>query len=271
MGIQTVVLTDLRVWIYTLLPIILIAVALLHTPWIYVRACYRFDNSSGIAVVSLYMFTKSSITYVNETIGSANYTAIEPLVKTEYFGEEQLYSGRFWYVLVLVIIMPVAIMLSSENRRVRVFITIISSIILFLYVFIGLLDTYSIWNSVTRKYSTVSLIDSRILPIGSILLLLSLILVIALNRRISRIIEETLYLIKEYEFIHGHGLMEEYKKCPRCGARAPVNARFCPYCGYAFPASHLRYKICHGCGAKVPVEVRYCPYCGFDFEKAGEG
>lgn len=49
------------------------------------------------------------------------------------------------------------------------------------------------------------------------------------------------------------------KTCPQCGRPVPLDALFCPYCGYRFqPAT----KKCPNCGREVPADALYCPYCG---------
>ncbi|MEM1516799.1 MAG: SPFH domain-containing protein [Thermofilum sp.] len=49
------------------------------------------------------------------------------------------------------------------------------------------------------------------------------------------------------------------KACPQCGRQAPIDALFCPYCGYRFPPPSRK---CPSCGRDVPGDAAFCPYCG---------
>lgn len=49
------------------------------------------------------------------------------------------------------------------------------------------------------------------------------------------------------------------KTCPNCGRQVPIDAMFCPYCGYRFPPPT---KKCPNCGRDVPGDALFCPYCG---------
>lgn len=49
------------------------------------------------------------------------------------------------------------------------------------------------------------------------------------------------------------------KTCPQCGRQAPLDALFCPYCGYRFPPP---VKKCPSCGRDIPGDAAFCPYCG---------
>lgn len=53
---------------------------------------------------------------------------------------------------------------------------------------------------------------------------------------------------------------EQPKKCPRCGANLPNNAKFCAECG-----TKLENK-CPKCGAVNSINAKFCPECG---EKLG--
>lgn len=53
---------------------------------------------------------------------------------------------------------------------------------------------------------------------------------------------------------------EQQKKCPRCGANLPNNAKFCAECG-----TKLENK-CPKCGAVNLINAKFCPECG---EKLG--
>ncbi|HFC49694.1 MAG TPA: zinc-ribbon domain-containing protein, partial [Thermofilum sp.] len=48
------------------------------------------------------------------------------------------------------------------------------------------------------------------------------------------------------------------KTCPKCGRPVPMDAIFCPYCGYRFPQS----RKCPYCGREIPADSVFCPYCG---------
>ncbi|MBN2346407.1 MAG: zinc-ribbon domain-containing protein, partial [Candidatus Aminicenantes bacterium] len=54
------------------------------------------------------------------------------------------------------------------------------------------------------------------------------------------------------------GENEKTKKCPACGHKAPVKAKFCPECGGEFP----RKSFCSHCGAALKKGAKFCPECG---------
>ena len=47
-------------------------------------------------------------------------------------------------------------------------------------------------------------------------------------------------------------------KCPKCGADAPLGAKFCPGCGEKMAAA----THCTECGAEIPPGAKFCPGCG---------
>lgn len=54
---------------------------------------------------------------------------------------------------------------------------------------------------------------------------------------------------------------EETKECVSCKARIPINAKFCPECGY--DNSEL---VCE-CGNKLSPDAKFCPECGKKVER----
>src|SRR2546426_7012005 len=53
----------------------------------------------------------------------------------------------------------------------------------------------------------------------------------------------------------GPRLADVTTACPRCGAPASLDARFCAVCGAALAG-------CPTCGSAIPVDARLCPSCG---------
>lgn len=54
----------------------------------------------------------------------------------------------------------------------------------------------------------------------------------------------------------------EQKKCAKCGASLPANAKFCLECGEKVLANEM--IVCSQCG-KTVVKGKFCPECGFKF------
>jgi membrane protease subunit (stomatin/prohibitin family) len=52
-------------------------------------------------------------------------------------------------------------------------------------------------------------------------------------------------------------------QCPKCFARIPFEARFCPFCGEHIVKVHE----CLKCGADLPPEANFCMVCGAKMEK----
>ena len=50
------------------------------------------------------------------------------------------------------------------------------------------------------------------------------------------------------------------KKCPNCKRDVPLDAKFCPYCGFDFSKASSSY--CPNCGAPLPPGAKFCPKCG---------
>ncbi len=48
------------------------------------------------------------------------------------------------------------------------------------------------------------------------------------------------------------------KTCPKCGRVVPMDAVFCPYCGFKLVST----KKCIKCGRDIPADAAFCPYCG---------
>ncbi len=53
-------------------------------------------------------------------------------------------------------------------------------------------------------------------------------------------------------------------KCPKCFAKIPFEARFCPACGHQI----LKVNKCLQCGKDLPLEANFCMVCGAKVEKA---
>uniref|UniRef100_A0A7C4UC49 Zinc ribbon domain-containing protein n=1 Tax=candidate division WOR-3 bacterium TaxID=2052148 RepID=A0A7C4UC49_UNCW3 len=67
---------------------------------------------------------------------------------------------------------------------------------------------------------------------------------------------------------------EDFKICPKCGAKNPIDAVFCGNCGYKFEEvkkitedTIKDFIICPNCGAKNPNDAQYCYNCGFPLIK----
>lgn len=54
------------------------------------------------------------------------------------------------------------------------------------------------------------------------------------------------------------GASVDGKKCAKCGAIIPQNAKFCPECGEKVALK----KFCSECGAEVSANAKFCPECG---------
>ncbi|MCS7104410.1 MAG: SPFH domain-containing protein [Thermofilaceae archaeon] len=52
------------------------------------------------------------------------------------------------------------------------------------------------------------------------------------------------------------------KACPQCSKQVPLDALFCPYCGFKFQPA---FKKCPSCGRDAPGDAVFCPYCGHRF------
>jgi membrane protease subunit (stomatin/prohibitin family) len=52
--------------------------------------------------------------------------------------------------------------------------------------------------------------------------------------------------------------------CPKCYAKIPFEARFCPACGHQI----LKLNKCLQCGKDLPLEAQFCMVCGAKVEKA---
>jgi len=53
-------------------------------------------------------------------------------------------------------------------------------------------------------------------------------------------------------------------ECPKCFAKIPFEARFCPACGHQI----LKVNKCLQCGKDLPLEANFCMVCGAKVEKA---
>ncbi|MGQ9694836.1 MAG: SPFH domain-containing protein [Thermodesulfobacteriota bacterium] len=51
--------------------------------------------------------------------------------------------------------------------------------------------------------------------------------------------------------------------CPKCFAKIPLEARFCPACGHQI----LKLNKCLQCGTDLPLEAKFCMVCGAKVEK----
>ena len=54
---------------------------------------------------------------------------------------------------------------------------------------------------------------------------------------------------------------EDTKECVSCKARIPVNAKFCPECGF-----NNSEMVCE-CGSKLTPGMKFCPECGKKVER----
>jgi len=52
-------------------------------------------------------------------------------------------------------------------------------------------------------------------------------------------------------------------QCPKCFAKIPFDARFCPSCGHQI----LKVNACLQCGTDLPPEANFCMVCGAKVEK----
>jgi membrane protease subunit (stomatin/prohibitin family) len=52
-------------------------------------------------------------------------------------------------------------------------------------------------------------------------------------------------------------------ECPKCYAKIPFEARFCPSCGHQI----LKLNKCLQCGKDLPLEANFCMVCGAKIEK----
>jgi membrane protease subunit (stomatin/prohibitin family) len=52
-------------------------------------------------------------------------------------------------------------------------------------------------------------------------------------------------------------------ECPKCFAKMPFEARFCPSCGHQI----LKLNKCLKCGKDLPLEANFCMVCGVKVEK----
>ncbi len=52
-------------------------------------------------------------------------------------------------------------------------------------------------------------------------------------------------------------------QCQKCFAQIPLDARFCPSCGYQL----LKVNACLHCGTDLPPEAKFCMVCGAKVEK----
>ncbi len=52
-------------------------------------------------------------------------------------------------------------------------------------------------------------------------------------------------------------------ECPKCFAKIPFEARFCPSCGHQI----LKTNKCLKCGEDLPLEANFCMNCGAKVEK----
>jgi membrane protease subunit (stomatin/prohibitin family) len=52
-------------------------------------------------------------------------------------------------------------------------------------------------------------------------------------------------------------------ECPKCYAKIPFEARFCPSCGHQI----LKLNKCLQCGKDLPLEANFCMVCGAKVEK----
>ena len=52
-------------------------------------------------------------------------------------------------------------------------------------------------------------------------------------------------------------------ECPKCYAKIPFEARFCPSCGHQI----LKLNKCLPCGKDLPLEANFCMVCGAKVEK----
>ncbi len=52
-------------------------------------------------------------------------------------------------------------------------------------------------------------------------------------------------------------------QCPKCFAQIPMDARFCPSCGYQL----LKVNACLHCGTDLPPEAKFCMVCGAKVER----
>ena len=52
-------------------------------------------------------------------------------------------------------------------------------------------------------------------------------------------------------------------QCPKCFAQIPLDARFCPSCGYQL----LKVNACLQCGTDLPPEAKFCMVCGAKVER----
>ena len=56
-------------------------------------------------------------------------------------------------------------------------------------------------------------------------------------------------------------------RCPKCGAKVPAGAKFCPECGTKLEQPKpVAPTVCPKCGAKFPAGAKFCPACGQKIE-----
>ncbi len=68
----------------------------------------------------------------------------------------------------------------------------------------------------------------------------------------------------------GMGQAMQNRSCPNCASLVPANVKFCPNCGFAFPAAQPpaasapagASKFCPNCGSPVTTGAKFCNNCG---------
>jgi membrane protease subunit (stomatin/prohibitin family) len=62
------------------------------------------------------------------------------------------------------------------------------------------------------------------------------------------------------------GLGQQTKNCTNCGSLVPINAKFCPNCGFNMQTqqttTQAQQKFCSECGARLTENAKFCPNCG---------
>ena len=86
---------------------------------------------------------------------------------------------------------------------------------------------------------------------------------------ISGKIEEIDGLLKENEELQREILiLNNKKKCPKCGAEVDINTTFCPQCGTEQEKIEVEPFVpngkrkCSGCGEVIDDKNEFCPKCG---------
>ncbi len=270
MSLYSVTFSSKSIWIHVVLSIVFIALLYIYAPW----SVFRIELSDNYNVtreirVILNVLKES---YFIERIGNETYVVenihlLPPLKNTSEIIGVKIIEGKLWFTPIVSLLVGLLSIAFVSYKKVRYALAGVSALYLLIYSIINIYDHYNIITSITQKYDYMTARLSLYVPISSIVFIIVTILLISINKKISGIVKELYFILKEYEIVHGHKIDEDSKICPKCGAVVPINAKYCPYCGYVFPASSLRYKICPHCGAKVPVEVRFCPHCGYDFGK----